>query len=229
MNKHLKNVLLLTLGIFSLSTLALTVTSYFHIIARDLSKDGTNWACVHVRDGTFLVTYVDADEAPRLTAISPPKIYRDHRRAYRWMVSIQSMRDEKIQDAAGAPSLGCGNAVQLNDEIQAAREYMTFVKKVAPMRKSSQRLLMIDLANGICKEKSWAGFFVDVDSPPREIVLRLPLAAFALLFGLAPMIALCHRLRIRSRRMKQNLCLTCGYNLTGNLSGTCPECGKAIT
>jgi len=29
-------------------------------------------------------------------------------------------------------------------------------------------------------------------------------------------------------RLKRNLCLQCGYNLTGNTSGVCPECGKKI-
>ena len=32
----------------------------------------------------------------------------------------------------------------------------------------------------------------------------------------------------RWRRKRQGLCLDCGYNLTGNESGTCPECGKSI-
>ncbi len=27
------------------------------------------------------------------------------------------------------------------------------------------------------------------------------------------------------RRRRYNLCLTCGYDLTGNVSGVCPECG----
>ena len=27
------------------------------------------------------------------------------------------------------------------------------------------------------------------------------------------------------RRSKGEVCRTCGYNLTGNVSGTCPECG----
>jgi hypothetical protein len=30
-------------------------------------------------------------------------------------------------------------------------------------------------------------------------------------------------------RRKQGLCLTCGYNLTRNVSGVCPECGHACT
>ena len=33
--------------------------------------------------------------------------------------------------------------------------------------------------------------------------------------------------RLIRRRRLAGLCLTCGYNLTGNLSGRCPECGTA--
>ena len=29
------------------------------------------------------------------------------------------------------------------------------------------------------------------------------------------------------RRMALGLCIACGYDLTGNVSGVCPECGKA--
>ncbi len=30
------------------------------------------------------------------------------------------------------------------------------------------------------------------------------------------------------RRLSPFLCLTCGYNLTGNVSGICPECGSVV-
>ncbi|GEM_PF-1820101 len=30
------------------------------------------------------------------------------------------------------------------------------------------------------------------------------------------------------RRRRQGLCLHCGYSLTGNVSGVCPECGRAV-
>jgi len=33
---------------------------------------------------------------------------------------------------------------------------------------------------------------------------------------------------LRSRRPHPGMCAACGYNLTGNTSGTCPECGVAI-
>lgn len=32
----------------------------------------------------------------------------------------------------------------------------------------------------------------------------------------------------RRRRSKLGQCLTCGYDLTGNESGVCPECGRKI-
>ena len=32
----------------------------------------------------------------------------------------------------------------------------------------------------------------------------------------------------RRRRRKRGLCPTCGYNLTGNTSGVCPECSRKI-
>ena len=32
----------------------------------------------------------------------------------------------------------------------------------------------------------------------------------------------------RWRRRRKGLCLACGYDLTGNVSGVCPECGEAI-
>ena len=31
--------------------------------------------------------------------------------------------------------------------------------------------------------------------------------------------------RLRREREDNNLCLRCGYDLTGNLTGVCPECG----
>jgi hypothetical protein len=34
--------------------------------------------------------------------------------------------------------------------------------------------------------------------------------------------------RRRRNRAGRGLCLACGYNLTGNISGICPECGTGI-
>ena len=56
-----------------------------------------------------------------------------------------------------------------------------------------------------------------------HLPLWIPASIFALLFPLAsvPLYRLWHRRR-------NGLCLRCGYNLEGNVSGVCPECGEAI-
>lgn len=36
------------------------------------------------------------------------------------------------------------------------------------------------------------------------------------------------RARQRSRRRARSLCLSCGYDLTGNISGVCPDCAQAV-
>jgi hypothetical protein len=51
------------------------------------------------------------------------------------------------------------------------------------------------------------------------------------LLGLYPAVVLvssiARRVR-RHRRRLRGLCAQCGYNLTGNVSGTCPECGQGV-
>ena len=57
------------------------------------------------------------------------------------------------------------------------------------------------------------------------VSLAYPAAAFAAL----PAYRVARRLRrfLRRRRIKPGHCTTCGYDLTGNTTGRCPECGTA--
>jgi hypothetical protein len=41
-------------------------------------------------------------------------------------------------------------------------------------------------------------------------------------------VACVHRRHCRDIRRLSGLCVRCGYNLTGNVSGICPECGDRI-
>ena len=72
------------------------------------------------------------------------------------------------------------------------------------------------------------GYYSSQTHPLVTIILRLwlpPLVfgLLAILFGLPWW----HLRRIPLRRARANLCPACGYNLTGNLSGVCPECGQS--
>ena len=59
-------------------------------------------------------------------------------------------------------------------------------------------------------------------------LLTLPHWFIALFFATYPTIAFIRGPYRRYRRRKNGLCLKCGYNLTGNVSGVCPECGEQI-
>ena len=60
----------------------------------------------------------------------------------------------------------------------------------------------------------------------RSSTLLLPsLATMFLGFMIMPTIA---GWVLRRARIATQLCVACGYNLTGNTSGTCPECGKPV-
>jgi hypothetical protein len=43
-----------------------------------------------------------------------------------------------------------------------------------------------------------------------------------------PVAFIVSRMRLRKRRAEGSFCSRCGYNLTGNTSGVCPECGSSI-
>ncbi len=55
--------------------------------------------------------------------------------------------------------------------------------------------------------------------------LDIPIWVLAMLLAAYPTIALIRCPLRRNRRRRRGLCVTCGYNLTGNESGVCPECG----
>ncbi|UCD27323.1 MAG: hypothetical protein JSV03_09325 [Planctomycetota bacterium] len=63
----------------------------------------------------------------------------------------------------------------------------------------------------------------------RETHIRVPLLLLFVLFCAYPIANFTFRRYYRHyRRRKKGLCLKCGYNLTGNVSGVCPECGEKI-
>ena len=57
---------------------------------------------------------------------------------------------------------------------------------------------------------------------------RVSLWVPAVLFGAYPAAVGARKLVRRWRRPPEGHCQTCGYNLTGNVSGVCPECGETV-
>ncbi len=55
--------------------------------------------------------------------------------------------------------------------------------------------------------------------------VRVPFWAIIAAFGAYPLTIYVRRRLVRRRRARMHLCEKCGYSLTGNTSGVCPECG----
>ena len=56
--------------------------------------------------------------------------------------------------------------------------------------------------------------------------IYVPLWLFAILLLVYPTLAFIRGPFARWRRSRKGVCLKCGYDLTGNVSGVCPECGE---
>ena len=87
-------------------------------------------------------------------------------------------------------------------------------------------------------EKYWGPFGIqryDLGGPGLGTLPRIrrwgiysPMGALMVLLAAYPAIAFIRGPFRRWRRRRKGRCLRCGYNLEGNESGTCPECGEAV-
>lgn len=81
---------------------------------------------------------------------------------------------------------------------------------------------------------SWKGHEMRVFDPRRErfwpLITRggTNLMLWFVVFGAYPAVWLFGGPWRRYRRRRRGLCLACGYDLTGNVSGVCPECGAKV-
>lgn len=69
----------------------------------------------------------------------------------------------------------------------------------------------------------------ETDTQLMKVYLEVPLWAFLLVTGVVPAMFLVVAPIRRWRRRRRGLCVGCGYDLHGNVSGVCSECGLAAT
>jgi hypothetical protein len=77
----------------------------------------------------------------------------------------------------------------------------------------------------ILTTEPWHGFAIDRSSIENTWLL-IPQRSVATATAIPSMLLIATRLRSRGRNPGR--CPNCGYNLTGNASGVCPECGTPI-
>ena len=107
-----------------------------------------------------------------------------------------------------------------NVRVESGR--ITVTRRTSPPVVTAEAAFMEDLLRPVPKQ------FAGIAWSRNRISCRLE-ASLMLLTVLAiyPTIALIRGPWRRHRRRKRGLCLKCGYNLAGNVSGVCPECGKS--
>ena len=76
------------------------------------------------------------------------------------------------------------------------------------------------------KPREFAGFGFQKAMGIQRKAIWFPTWPIIVIFTLFPGTVLVYGPLRRHRRRKKGLCIHCGYNLTGNVSGVCPECGE---
>jgi hypothetical protein len=61
-----------------------------------------------------------------------------------------------------------------------------------------------------------------------HVKVQVPLWALVATFSCYPAIVFLRGPLRRWRRQRRGMCAACGYDLTGNVSGVCPECGATV-
>ena len=69
---------------------------------------------------------------------------------------------------------------------------------------------------------------VDGTQPHTVYVVDCPTWVPVVVLAVYPTLAFIRAPLRRWRRRRRGLCIKCGYDLTGNESGVCPECGEAV-
>lgn len=77
-------------------------------------------------------------------------------------------------------------------------------------------------------ELAFWGWKLEYDRVLRMARIDTPLPMLAFLFALFSLLLGIRGPLLRRRRRKRGLCVKCEYDLTANVSGTCPECGTPI-
>jgi hypothetical protein len=228
---------LAVLALATLSTLLAAAVSFRRPLYLDISRFQQTWSFAHVAGGCATLCYVNDDMPPVLKASVRPAGWLALRPT---IAQVAKERAECLGSVADVDQrlllLSQGGREQdLTDrqrllELSALLtiQYELLVKQSAVL---SLALFVPGILN-VAASNSVLGFFVSSSSTPSpEVVIRFPLWLPVVLFAFLPIRAFIRgpiaRRRLRRRR-DLGQCMGCGYDLTGNVSGICPECGAAI-
>ena len=107
--------------------------------------------------------------------------------------------------------------------VQVESGCITVARRLSPPLVTPQAIFMEDLLRPVPKQ------FAGIAWSRNRVSCRLgPSLVLVAVLAIYPTIAFIRGPLRRHRRRKRGLCVQCGYNLAGNVSGVCPECGEAM-
>jgi len=129
----------------------------------------------------------------------------------------------RIEVSRIAPSLRPGAAPS---ELVLARieSYQGWQGKFSPVWRDIQT--MPNWRNGLVWPNHWS---FQMPHLQLSVTLSIFVLSVPLWMPFAAIVAPTVWLWLRARRVRPGRCPRCAYDLTGNMSGTCPECGTAVT
>lgn len=114
--------------------------------------------------------------------------------------------------------------------------YCWFIPFGAPMTQVYRDLHLVSFHSGYAPDMHGlrsipsGGSSASLPPPPALVAksIRMHLLLVAFLSGVCAAVPLLRGPVRRWHRARRGLCVRCGYDLTGNISGVCPECGTRI-
>ncbi len=212
----IRRTVIVVLLCLTLCVTGVWLASYGHVLQYSFTAFGRSTTLLHASDGLFRLLQVTADEAMYFddfddTQGNPLRdAVRVRRRRDGQTCLVLSTPDRKDLAAVGRGQFGYRSSMHLVPAGPVIRT-TTLPSRVLPIG-----------ATGVL--------------PPRPTQTRMQLQSLrmpawlpALVLVVYPAAAIGLRVYRRHTQKWKPCCRRCGYNLTGNVSGVCPECGKAIS
>ncbi len=194
----------------------LWAASYARPLYLDLSEESKRWATINVAKGAFVVCYATGHLPPdigiRIAHGDFDVDYYYYRGLYALFFDARNTRRKYLA------------AARSHTERADWSESVGFMSD--QLRDCKLRLTRM-LVHVPTSPQSLGCFLRARIKPKPQLVVQLPMVLPAALFAAYPAVVLFGVLR-RRRRRSGNRCVPCGYDLTGNESGRCPECGVQI-
>lgn len=204
----IRRAVIIVLTAAGLAVGALAAISVAGPVHFDLGRDRQRWTYLLLTGGDVVFSWRDSDAPPVIGGRGPAGA---NRALHTWALEIEFI---SVADLLRAQTRALS-------DIQAPQES---IRECELMLRGFRRQTGARMAGMIGTPLALA-----FSSPPsRGGVLRAPLWLLAGLLLAHPSIALLRGPLRRRWRRRCNACTGCGYDLTGNVSGVCPECGRKV-